>query len=98
MKVEERMVLCNVVVEMGAKNAYIQTDEKAIAYLDTTEEEQTRIQVTDLEFIYDQEYAFDVGSLDSKGALPNGVNNCANVMEVHGERMEQVIAGSYTRR
>lgn len=69
MSIEERMTLCNMAVEMGAKNAYIQPDEKTIEYVKSRTDEEFTIYETDEDFEYDEIRKFDLSYLVPSATL-----------------------------
>lgn len=95
--VEERLVLCNMSVEMGAKTAYIQPDEKTWDYLAQFGVRQARrIVTTDPDFRYQEEYHFDARTIGPSLALPGSVDNLAPVQEAEGIHVDQVFIGTCT--
>ena len=96
MPVEERMVLCNMAVEMGAKTTYIAPDEATFAYLRRYTDEPLAVPVTDGDFVYNREYAFDLSGLEPMVALPSRVDNVKPVKDAVGIPIQQVFIGSCT--
>ncbi len=93
---DERTVLCNLAVEMGAKSAYIQPDEVTLEYLKTRTDKEFTVHETDDDFVYDKEYLFDVSELEPQIAVPHSVDNARNVQQFEGIPMDQVFIGSCT--
>ena len=96
MSISDRLVLCNMVAEMGAKNGYIAPDETTASYLRDRG-------VTDFEPIYpdpDAEYErvlrFDLSGLEPQVARPHTVDNVVPVSEVEGVKVDQVVLGTCT--
>jgi len=102
MSLDERLVLCNMSVEMGAKATYIRPDEKVIEYLlDVNPEkykEYETMKWTEDENSEDYEsvYNFDIGKLEPQIALPNRVDNVVPVSQVAGEPIHQALIGTCT--
>lgn len=96
LSVEERMVLCNMAVEMGAKTAYVKPDEKTINYIIKYTDEEFIIDETDLDFIYEKEYSFDLSDLEPQVAMPHSVDNRETLWDVEGIKIDQVFIGSCT--
>ncbi len=92
---EERMVLCNMAVEMGAKTAYIAPDEITLDYLARFGWEKGEILTTDLDYDYDSIIEYDISTIRPKVALPGSVDN---VSEIPSEniRIDQVFLGTCT--
>lgn len=97
MSVEERLVLCNMSVEMGAKTAYIQPDEKTMAYLAHYGIQKAKREVfTDSDYRYSELHHFDAESIEPSLALPGSVDNLALVMEQEGVHVDQIFIGTCT--
>lgn len=96
LSVEERMVICNMAVEMGAKTAYIHPDEKTLDYLRQYTSDDFTVHETDPDFIYEKEYSFDLSNLEPQVAMPHSVDNGETIWEVEGIEMDQVFIGSCT--
>lgn len=94
--IEERMVLCNMAVEMGAKSAYIKPDEKAISYLRKFTDEEFYIDETDSDFIYEKEYSFNLNNLEPQVSMPHSVDNTMSMYEIEDITIDQVFIGSCT--
>jgi len=96
MDIDERMVLCNMAVEMGAKTSYIEPDHKTYQFL------KDRINVeydpifTDEDYEYDEVYEFEVDELTPLTAKPHSIDNIAPVEEVKEEKIDQIFIGTCT--
>ena len=98
MEMDERFVLCNMSVEMGAKTAYIQPDEITFGFLEAmgAKREDFDVLTTDEDFAYSIVHNIDVGDLKPQIALPGSVDNVTNVEEVEGTPVTQVFIGTCT--
>jgi len=96
LSVEERMVLCNMAVEMGAKTAYVQPDEKTIAYVKARTGKPFTVYETDDDYRCESEHTFDLKDLKPLAAVPHNVDNVKTVEEVEGIDIDQVFIGSCT--
>lgn len=95
--VEERLVLCNMSVEMGAKAAYIQPDAKTREYLASRGVKESRREVfTDPDYVYSSIHRYDAGSIAPSAALPGSVDNLARVRDHLGIPVDQVFIGTCT--
>lgn len=94
--VEERMVLANMAVEMGAKCGYIQPDEKTLDYVTARTRASFTVHRTDTDYPYDQEHVFAVDGLEPQVACPGRVDAARAVREVAGIAIDQVFIGSCT--
>jgi 3-isopropylmalate/(R)-2-methylmalate dehydratase large subunit len=98
MEMDERFVLCNMSVEMGAKTAYIQPDEITFGFLEAmgAKREDFDVLTTDEGFTYSIVHHIDVNDLKPQIALPGSVDNVTNVEEVEGTPVTQVFIGTCT--
>jgi 3-isopropylmalate/(R)-2-methylmalate dehydratase large subunit len=96
MPVEERMVLCNMAVEMGAKVAYVQPDQKTIDYIGERTDDTFKIYETDSDFRFDSEHTYDIENLEPLAAVPHNVDNVKAIAEVGAIPIDQVFTGSCT--
>ena len=69
--IAERMVICNMAVEMGAKTTYIQPDDKLREYLAARGIEDYPIDTTDPDYEYAEVHQFDVGQVEPLLAAPH---------------------------
>lgn len=94
--ISERMALCNMTTEMGAKTAYIQPDEITLQFFKEKGIENFEIQTTDPDFIYAEELTFDVSGLIPQLAAPHSVDNVAPIDNFVGQAVDQAYLGSCT--
>ena len=99
MSIAGRMTLCNMAVEMGAKNGIIEPDETTCKFL------EGRISKTlpnfeslksDKDVVYERTVEFDVSKLEPQVACPSSVDNVKPVSEVGNVPIEQAFIGSCT--
>jgi 3-isopropylmalate/(R)-2-methylmalate dehydratase large subunit len=94
--VADRMTICNMTIEMGAKAGIVPPDKKTIDYL------QNRTNITlhpissDPDAIFQQELEFDFSELVPQLACPHAVDNVKNVTDVTGVNIDQCFVGSCT--
>jgi 3-isopropylmalate/(R)-2-methylmalate dehydratase large subunit len=74
LQLEERMTLCNMTVEMGAKASYIQPDELTYEYLRKLGWNEFPEISTDQNYVYEEEHEFDVTGIPAKVSLPGSVD------------------------
>ena len=92
----ERMTLCNMSIEMGAKTGIIAPDEKTFEYLKGKAKEKYAPVYADEDAQYCEEYSFDASTLEPQVAKPHEVDNVSPVREVAGTPLDQVFIGSCT--
>ncbi|TFH14555.1 3-isopropylmalate dehydratase large subunit [Candidatus Bathyarchaeota archaeon] len=93
---DERLTLCNMMVEMGAKATYIQPDEVTYSYLKEHGWTEFPILETDRDYRYSEEHIFDVTLLKPQIALPGSVDYVADLSSHLGKHVDQVFIGTCT--
>lgn len=96
MSVSERMVLCNMAIEMGGKTGLVEPDEKTINYLKSRSNKKYEIMKSDDDAESLQTMKIDVNDLEPQIACPHHVDNVKPVSEVEGTHIDQVFLGSCT--
>ena len=96
LSISERMTLCNLAMEMGAKNAVVAPDELTFRYLDEAGVSRDTYEplVADPGAEYRQVEHVDGPSLTPQVAVPHMVDNVVPVDEVAGTKVDQVFIGS----
>jgi len=102
MSLDERLVLCNMAVEMGAKATYIRPDEKVREYLlDVNPEkykeyEMMKLRDDENSEDYESVYNFDISNLEPQVALPHRVDKVVSVLQAAGKPIQQALIGTCT--
>jgi len=102
MFLDERLVLCNMSVEMGAKATYIRPDKKIWDYLSQVKHQKVKkdISIKQLDEkeneVYESVYNFDISDLEPQIALPHRVDNVVPVAQIAGEPIHQAFIGTCT--
>jgi 3-isopropylmalate/(R)-2-methylmalate dehydratase large subunit len=96
MSIAERMVLCNMTVEMGAKTSYIKPDETTFRYVKERTGKDFKVEYTDEDYQYSEEYTFDVSDLKPQVAVPHSVDNGRDMDKVEDVNVDQVFIGTCT--
>ena len=95
MNVSDRMVLCNMAIEMGGKTGMVEADKKTIEYVEKRSNKPYKVFKTDLDSPSLNIIDIDVSDLDPQVACPHHVDNVKPVSEVDQE-IDQVFLGSCT--
>ncbi|UCD27019.1 MAG: 3-isopropylmalate dehydratase large subunit [Candidatus Bathyarchaeota archaeon] len=90
--VSSRLTLCNMAVEMGAKNGVIEADEKTRKFLGR----EGKIFKSDKDAVYEDEYEIEVGRIEPQVACPPTVDNVKPVTSVEGKKVDQAYIGTCT--
>jgi 3-isopropylmalate/(R)-2-methylmalate dehydratase large subunit len=100
--VEARMVIPNLMAEMGAKNAYIPPDEATLAWLEKRARRPYDPIYPDADAdgceasAYARVVEYDAAEIEPMVAKPHTVDNVAPVREVTGTRIDQAFLGTCT--
>ncbi len=98
MSVAGRMTLCNMAVEMGAKNGIIAPDETTEEFLQSRIKKMPDLKAwqSDKDAQYERTVEFDVAELEPQIACPSSVDNVKSVSEIGNVPIEQAFIGSCT--
>lgn len=96
MSVSERMVLCNMAIEMGGKTGLVEPDEKTVNYLKNRTKKKYEIFKTDTDASSLETMHVDVSDLEPQIACPHNVDNVKPISKVEGTPIDQVFLGSCT--
>lgn len=95
MSISDRMVLCNMAIEMGGKTGLVEPDQKTIDYVKKHSNKPYKIFKTDLDSPSLNLIDIDVSNLEPQIACPHNVDNVKPISEVDQE-IDQVFLGSCT--
>ena len=98
MSIAGRMTLCNMAVEMGAKNGIIEPDETTRKFLEGRVKTLPDFEAlkSDKDAVYERTVEFDVSKMEPQIACPSSVDNVKPVSEVGNVPIEQAFIGSCT--
>jgi 3-isopropylmalate/(R)-2-methylmalate dehydratase large subunit len=98
LNIEERMTLCNMVIEAGGKNGVIAPDKITLDHVNSRNKSgQPYTPVhTDAGAKFDFEKVYDVTKLQPVVAKPHSPDNRAFVSEVSGTKLDRAYIGSCT--
>ncbi|HEV3440405.1 MAG TPA: aconitase/3-isopropylmalate dehydratase large subunit family protein [Gemmata sp.] len=98
LNIEERMTLCNMVIEAGGKNGVIAPDKVTFDYVNERDTRKKPYQAvyTDPGASFVFEKVYDVSKLEPVIAKPHSPDNRAFVSEVKGTKLDRAYIGSCT--
>lgn len=94
LSVNDRMVLCNLAVEAGAKTAIFEADQIALAWLKERGREPKAVFHSDEDAVYAKEYTFDLSGIRPVAARPDFVDDVVPAEEVCGIHIDEAFLGS----
>ncbi|MCI6994539.1 MAG: homoaconitase large subunit [Methanobrevibacter sp.] len=99
MGVEGRATMCNMAIEMGAKNGIMEPNREVIDYIcqrTGKKESELNIVKSDADAVYSKEMHFDITDMEPQIACPNDVDNVKAISEIDGTVINQCLIGSCT--
>ena len=96
MSISDRMVLCNMAIEMGGKTGLVEPDKKTLKYLEGRSSKSYEIMRTDKNAASLETMHINVNELEPQIACPHNVDNVKPVSEVEGTHIDQIFLGSCT--
>lgn len=96
LSIAERMVLCNMTTEMGAKLAYIQPDTATISFLKEKGITDYTVYTTDADYVYAKELSVCVDDIEPQLAVPYSVDNVKPLVQYVGKPIDQAFLGTCT--
>lgn len=89
-----RMTIANMSIEMGAKNGFIEPDEKTVSWLEPRAKTEFEVVKADADAEYAEELEFDINDLEPQIACPHTVDNVVAISEIKGKKIHQAFLGS----
>jgi len=96
LNIEERMTLCNMVIEAGGKNGVIEPDEVTIRFVKAKTSKPFQAEKNDADARYFTERVYKTAELEPVVAKPHSPDNRALAREVEGTRLDRAYIGSCT--
>ena len=98
LNMEERMTLCNMVIEAGGKNGVIAPDQVTLDYVNARNKLGKKYEVVkgDPDATFEFEKVYDLAKLKPVIAKPHSPDNKAFVDELVGTRLDRAYIGSCT--
>lgn len=94
LSVDDRMVLCNLAVEAGAKTGIFEADEIALNWLKAHGREPQAVFKSDPDAVYAGEYTFDLAKIQPVAARPDFVDDVVPAKDVCGVAIDEAFLGS----
>ncbi|RLE12264.1 3-isopropylmalate dehydratase large subunit [Candidatus Aerophobetes bacterium] len=96
LSISERLTMCNMAVEAGAKNGIIAPDEVTLNYLKKRVKKPYKLYKSDPEATFVDVREYDVEEIEPQVACPPLPSNTRSVSEVEDVKIDQVVIGSCT--
>lgn len=96
LNMEERMTLCNMVIEAGAKNGVIEPDETTLAYVKSKTQKPFQVVRNDSDAKFRSEKVYRLKDIEPMVAKPHSPDNKESVSKLKNVRIDRVYIGSCT--
>ncbi len=96
LSVEDRLCVCNMAIEAGAKNGIFPVDDATRAYLKNRYHKEYQAFTADPDAVYDQTIEIDLSAIRPVVALPHLPENVIAAKDADDRAIDQVIIGSCT--
>lgn len=96
LSVYDRLTVCNMAIEAGAKNGIFEVDEKTVSYIKERSDREIKVFKADDDAKYDAEYEIDLSEIKSTVAFPHLPENTHTFDEIGDIKIDQVVIGSCT--
>ena len=96
LSMDDRLCICNMAVEAGAKNGIFPVDDVTLRYLKGRSEREPVIYTADEDAPYEKTVEIDLGSIVPTVACPHLPENTRPASELGNIKIDQVVIGSCT--
>ncbi len=96
LSMDDRLCICNMAIEAGAKNGIFPVDDVTLAYLDGRSERKPVVYTADADAEYDETIEIDLSTLVPTVACPHLPENTRPASELSDIKIDQVVIGSCT--
>ena len=92
----DRLTICNMAIEAGAKNGIFEVDEETINYVKERSDREIVSYKADEDAVYDEVIEIDLSAIKSTVAFPHLPENTKTFDEIGDVKIDQVVIGSCT--
>lgn len=96
LSVTDRLTVCNMAIEAGAKNGIFEVDEKTVAYVREHSMREPVIYKADEDAVYERVIDIDLSTIRPTVAFPHLPENTKTTDEIDEVKIDQVVIGSCT--
>lgn len=94
LSIDSRMTIANMSVEMGAKNGFMEPDQKVLEWLEPRARGNFQVIKAGPDADYERELLYDASRMEPQVACPHTVDNVKPVALVAGIKIHQAFLGS----
>ncbi len=96
LSMDDRLCICNMVIEAGAKNGIFPVDDVTVAYLNGRSEREFAVYEADADAEYEKTIHIDLSKIVPTVACPHLPENTRPASELGDIKIDQVVIGSCT--
>ena len=96
LSVTDRLTICNMAIEAGAKNGIFEVDDLTLAYIAEHSDRTPTVYAPDPDAPYEQIIDIDLSAIRPTVAFPHLPENTHTVDEIEDIKIDQVVIGSCT--
>ena len=96
LSMDDRLCICNMAIEAGAKNGIFPVDDVTMAYLEGRSERKPVVYTADADAEYEKTYEIDLSKIVPVVACPHLPENTKPAAELGDIKIDQVVIGSCT--
>ncbi len=96
LSMDDRLCICNMAIEAGAKNGIFPVDDRTLEYLKGRSEREPVIYTADEDAPYEKTIEMDLSKIEPTVACPHLPENTRPAKELGNIRIDQVVIGSCT--
>ena len=96
LSMDDRLCICNMAIEAGAKNGIFLVDDVTMAYLEGRSERKPVVYTADPDAEYEKTYEIDLSKIVPVVACPHLPENTKPAAELADIKIDQVVIGSCT--
>ena len=96
LSMDDRLCICNMAIETGAKNGIFPVDDRTLEYLKGRSERKPVIYTADEDAPYEKTIEMDLSKIEPTVACPHLPENTRPAKELGNIRIDQVVIGSCT--
>ena len=96
LSMDDRLCICNMAIEAGAKNGIFPVDEKTMAYMEGRCERKPVIYTADPDAAYEKTIVVNLSEIVPTVACPHLPENTKPASSLHDIKIDQVVIGSCT--
>ena len=96
LSMDDRLCICSMAIEAGAKNGIFPVDDVTLSYLEGRSERAPKVYTADPDAVYEQTIDIDLSAIVPTVACPHLPENTRPASELGDIKIDQVVIGSCT--